>query len=457
MLTIDSLVEKFSSFMWGTPLLVLLLGGGLFFTFYSRFTPFRFFRHAFMILIGKYDSEDDPGDISHFQALSSALASTVGMGNISGVAIAIHTGGPGAIFWMWLSAILGMSTKFFTCTLSILYRGKDDQGRVMGGPMYYIETGLGKKFKPLAIWFSLAGLFGCLAPFQSNQLTQIIRDEVFKQQGLFAGDAIVGNLLVGIVISLVVASVIFGGIKRIGLVASRMVPMMVSLYMLAGVTILVKHYAEIPEMFMFILKDAFTGDAVLGGALGAVIITGIRRAAFSNEAGIGTEAMAHGAARTKEPVREGLVAMIGPFIDTIIVCSVTAFAILFSGMWQAGSTNGVTLTTQAFSHELGELGRYILMICVIIFSLSTMIGYSYYGSKCTSYLFGSRYKKYYRIFYVLVLAFASIITLDVAINFIDGMYALMAIPTMISTLLLAPRVMREARRYFGSMDHYGYK
>ncbi len=452
MLSIDVLFEKFSSFMWGTPLLVLLLGGGLFFTFYSRFTPFRFFRHAFMILLGKYDSEDDPGDISHFQALSSALAGTVGMGNISGVAIAIHTGGPGAIFWMWLSAILGMSTKFFTCSLSILYRGKDDEGRIMGGPMYYIETGLGIKFKPLAIWFSLAGLFGCLAPFQSNQLTQIIRDEVFKQQGLFVGDAIMGNLLVGVVISVIVALVIFGGIKRIGLVASRMVPVMVSLYMLAGITILVKHYTEIPEMFMFILKDAFTGDAVLGGALGAVIITGIRRAAFSNEAGIGTEAMAHGAARTKEPVREGLVAMIGPFIDTIIVCSVTAFAILFSGMWQASESNGVTLTTQAFSHELGEVGRYILIICVIIFSMSTMIGYSYYGSKCTSYLFGSRYKKYYRIFYVLVLAFASIITLDVAINFIDGMYALMAIPTMTATLLLAPRVMKEARRYFESMS-----
>jgi AGCS family alanine or glycine:cation symporter len=452
MLTIDSIIADFSSFMWGTPLLVLLLGGGLFFTFYSRFTPFRFFRHAFMILIGKYDSDDDPGDISHFQALSSALASTVGMGNISGVAIAIHTGGPGAIFWMWLSAILGMSTKFFTCTLSILYRGKDDEGRIMGGPMYYIETGLGKKFKPLAIWFSLAGLFGCLAPFQSNQLTQIIRDEVFKQQGLFAGDAIIGNLLMGVVISLVVASVIFGGIKRIGLVASRMVPVMVSLYMLAGLTILVKHYAEIPEMFMFILKDAFTGDAVLGGALGTVIITGIRRAAFSNEAGIGTEAMAHGAAKTKEPVREGLVAMIGPFIDTIIVCSVTAFAILFSGMWQSSASNGVTLTTQAFSHELGEVGRYILMICVIIFSMSTMIGYSYYGSKCTSYLFGSRYKKYYRIFYVLVLAIASLISLDIAINFIDGMYALMAIPTMTATLLLAPRVMKEAKRYFGALN-----
>ncbi len=451
MISIESFFADFSNFMWGTPLVVLLLGGGLFFTFYSRFTPFRFFRHAFLILIGKYDSEDDPGDISHFQALSSALASTVGMGNISGVAVAIHTGGPGAIFWMWLSAILGMSTKFFTCTLSILYRGKDDEGRIMGGPMYYIESGLGKKFKPLAIWFSLAGLFGCLALFQSNQLTQILRDEVFKQQGMFSGDATSGNLLVGVVIALIVSSVIFGGIKRIGLVASRMVPVMVSLYMLAGLAILAKHFAEIPEMFMFIVRDAFTGDAVMGGALGAVIITGIRRAAFSNEAGIGTEAMAHGAAKTKEPVREGLVAMIGPFIDTIIVCSVTAFAILFSGMWESSVSNGVTLTTQAFSHELGDVGRYILMISVVIFSMSTMIGYSYYGSKCTSYLFGSQFKKYYRIFYVLTLVIASLVTLDIAINFVDGMYALMAFPTMLATLLLAPRVMQEAKRYFASM------
>ncbi len=452
MTSIETFFADFSSFMWGTPLVVLLLGGGLFFTFYSRFTPFRFFRHAFLVLMGKYDSDDDPGDISHFQALSSALASTVGMGNISGVAVAIHTGGPGAIFWMWISAILGMSTKFFTCTLSILYRGKDDVGRVMGGPMYYIETGLGKKFKPLAIWFSLAGLFGCLALFQSNQLTQIIRDEVFQQQGIFAGAATSGNLLVGLVIAVIVSSVIFGGIKRIGLVASRMVPVMVSLYMVAGLAILANHFSEIPAMFMFIIHDAFTGDAVLGGALGAVIITGIRRAAFSNEAGIGTEAMAHGAAKTKEPVREGLVAMIGPFIDTIIVCSVTAFAILFSGMWQAGETNGVTLTTQAFSHELGDVGRYILMISVVIFSMSTMIGYSYYGSKCTSYLFGSRYKKYYRMFYVFTLVIASLITLDIAINFVDGMYALMAFPTMTATLLLAPRVMKEARRYFATLQ-----
>ncbi len=445
---LDRLIADFSSFMWGWPLLILLLGGGIVFTIKSRFIPFRFFGHAIQILRGKYDTGDEPGDIPHFQALSSALASTVGMGNISGVAIAIHTGGPGAIFWMWMSAIVGMATKFFTCTLSILYRGKDDTGRVQGGPMYYIEEGLGPRFKPLAILFSLAGLFGCLALFQANQLTQIVRDEFFHNQGWFAPDMQRGNLLVGFGISAVVAIVIFGGIKRIGYVMSRMVPFMVGIYLIGGIAILLNHLAEIPQFISVIIKDAFTGQAVLGGSVGAVMITGIRRAAFSNEAGIGTEALAHGAAMTNEPVREGLVAMIGPFIDTIVVCSITALAILFSGVWQSSESNGVTLTTQAFSAELGEGGRIILMTAVLIFSISTMIGYSYYGAKCTSYLFGSRWKKTYRVIYTVSLIGAAMISIDMAINFIDGMYAVMAFPTMTATLLLAPRVMTVTRDYF---------
>lgn len=450
---LDHLIADFSSFMWGWPLLILLLGGGLVFTIYSRFIPFRFFRHAIDILRGKYDSKDDPGDIPHYQALSSALASTVGMGNISGVAIAIHTGGPGAIFWMWMSAIVGMATKYFTCTLSILYRGKDDEGRVQGGPMYYIEQGLGPRFKPLAILFSVAGLFGCLALFQANQLTQIVRDEFFQNQGVFAGAGHTGNLIVGVLIAFVVAIVIFGGIKRIGLVASRMVPIMVAIYLVGGLAIILNHITEIPAFIRLIIEDAFTGNAVLGGSVGAVIITGIRRAAFSNEAGIGTEAMAHGAAMTKEPVREGLVAMIGPFIDTIMVCTITALAILFSGVWQSSESNGVTLTTQAFTAELGEPGRIILMISVLIFSISTMIGYSYYGAKCTSYLFGSRWKSTYRMIYTLSLILAAMISIDMAINFIDGMYAVMAFPTMTATLLLAPRVMEATRDYFQRYRH----
>ncbi|MFH1851224.1 MAG: alanine/glycine:cation symporter family protein [Candidatus Neomarinimicrobiota bacterium] len=448
---LDNFLANFSGFMWGMPLLVLLLGGGIYFTLYCRFVPFRYFRHGIDVLMGKFDDKDDPGAIPHYQALSSALASTVGMGNISGVSIAIATGGPGALFWMWLSAVVGMATKFFTCTLSIMYRGRDDEGVIQGGPMYYIEHGLGKKFKFLAIIFSVAGLFGCLVPFQANQLTQIIRDEVFHNAGIFAGDAHMGNFLVGVGMAVIVASVIFGGIKRIGYVASRMVPFMVIIYLAAGIYVLLTNLGEIPSLFGLIMRDAFTGEAVLGGAVGAIIITGIKRAAFSNEAGIGTEAMAHGAAKTKEPVREGLVAMIGPFIDTIVVCTITALVILASGAWQTSEANGVTLTTMAFTAEMGVTGRYVLMLCVLIFALSTMIGYSYYGSKCTSYLFGSKAKKYYRIFYTVSLIGGAMASIDMAVNFIDGMYAIMAIPTMTATILLSPRVMKEARRYFATL------
>ncbi len=441
----------FSGLMWGTPLVILLVGGGLYFTLYSRFIPFRYLGHAFQILRGKYDDANDPGQITHFQALSSALASTVGMGNIAGVALAIHTGGPGALFWMWVSAIVGMATKYFTCTLSIMYRGKDDQGEIQGGPMYVVEQGLGLKYRPLAILFSVAGLVGCLVLFQANQLSQIVRDLIYSPNNFFVGNQIVGDLTTGIIVAFIVSLVIFGGIRRIGLVASRMVPFMVAIYILAAILILFKHLGDLPGVFNSIIQDAFTGDAVLGGSLGAIIVIGIKRAAFSNEAGIGTESMAHGAAKTKEPVREGLVAMIGPFIDTIVVCSITGFVILLSGV-HSSDVNGVTLTAMAFERELGFLGQVLLVIAVFSFSLSTMFGYSYYGRKCTSYLFGTKWKPVYNWFYVISIILASIVSIDIAINVIDGMFALMAIPTMISTILLSKKVMRETRRYFSKVE-----
>lgn len=448
---LESLTTSFANFMWGPVLLVLLVFGGLYFTFYCRFTPFLYFKHGFDILLGKYDKKDDPGDINHFQALSSALASTVGMGNISGVAIAINMGGPGALFWMWVSAIVGMSTKFFTCTLAVLYRGKDDQGNVQGGPMYVIETALNRRFKPLAYIFSIAGLVGCLPIFQANQLTQTIREEIFKPVGLFSSNVHIGNFLVGVFIACIVAGVIYGGIKRIGLVASRLVPLMVVLYLLAGVIVLLKNITAVPGIMGLILNDAFSGQAVVGGAVGEVIRTGVRRAAFSNEAGLGTEALAHGAAKTKEPVREGLVAMIGPFIDTIVICSITSFVILLSGAWEITGVNGVTMTTTAFSQELGILGKGILMTCIFIFSITTMFSQSYYGTKCAGYLFGTKWKKTYKNIYILSAIIGATVSLGMVINLIDGMFAIMAFPTMISSLILAPKVMAEARRYFSSL------
>jgi|TARA_B110000116_G_scaffold90498_1_gene78717 AGCS family alanine or glycine:cation symporter len=448
--TIDAFMASLANILWGTPLVILLLGGGFYFSFISKLVPFTYLRHSIDILKGKYDSEDDPGQITHFEALSSALSSTVGMGNIAGVAVAIHTGGPGSIFWMWCTAILGMSTKFFSCTLALMYRGKDDLGEIQGGVMYYIEEGLGQKFKPLAIMFSISGLFGCTIFFQSNQLSQIIREYLYKPFGLFQNQIILGDLVTGCLVATLVGIVIFGGIKRIAKVASKMVPIMVGIYLIAAIFIIGNNIENVPNVLALIIQDAFSGNAVAGGAIGSMISIGVRRGLFSNEAGTGTETMAHGAAKTKEPVREGLVAMLGPFIDTIIVCSITAIVILLSGVYTK-DLNGVLMTVSAFEQELGILGKILIMIAVVTFSLSTMFGYSYYGRKCTSYLFGTKWKIVYNWFYVVMIILASAISIDIAINFMDSAFALMVIPTIISTIMLSPKVLVESKKYFNKI------
>jgi alanine or glycine:cation symporter, AGCS family len=447
-------------------MLVLLVGGGVIFLIFSRFMPYRNFRHGIEVLSGKYEDPTAPGDINHFQALSSTLAATVGMGNISGVAIALGVGGPGAIFWMWVTALVGMATKFFTCTLSIMYRGKDSSGKVQGGPMYYIVEGLGPKWKPLAMFFSLAGLIGCTPMFQSNQLTQIIRDTVLAENnwlgynvmllsnsaltetGFRLSDIIIGLILVGLV-----SLVIFGGIRRIGNVASRLVPLMVSVYILTVVYIIISNLGDLPHYFWLIVSDAFKGEyasseAAFGGALGFMISQGIRRGAFSNEAGIGTEAMAHGAAKTREPVREGLVGMLEPAIDTLLVCSMTAMALLMTGAWTDTSVDGITMTANAFQTGIPAVGLYLLLICVFIFSITTMFTYSYYGTKCLNFLAGAHNSHYYNYFYIFSIFVGSITTIEMVVNLVDGMFAMMAIPTVISTLILAPRVMKATRSYF---------
>ena len=318
--------------------------------------------------------------------------------------------------------------------------------------MYYIENGLGKKYKPLSVMFSLAGLVGCTVMFQSNQLADIIRNQVFIPNGWFESNVMMGNFVQGIFMAILTALVIFGGITRIGKVASFMVPIMVVLYLLSGLLVIFNHITEIPSLFKLIVYDAFTGEAVMGGAVGAVIIAGVRRALFSNEAGLGTSDMAHGAAQTKEPVREGLVAMIEPFIDTIVVCTITAMVILASGVWQADSLNGVTMTTTAFIKELGGFGKFLLLAAVLTFSISTMMSYSYYGSKCSGYLFGTKSIFYYRCFYIVTIVIGAMITIEVVINLVDGMYALMAIPTVVGSVLLSGKVMEEAKRYFSTLN-----
>ncbi|WP_138431140.1 alanine/glycine:cation symporter family protein [Fodinibius saliphilus] len=449
--------------MWGMPLVYLLVGGGLFFLLYSRFAPFKYFKHALNILRGKYDNPEDPGDISHFEALSSALAATVGMGNISGVAVAIFMGGPGALFWMWVSAFVGMATKFFTCTLSIMYRGEDSAGKIQGGPMYVIREGLTKKwgdgwkvlFKPLAGLFAIAGLFGPLPIFQANQLTQILRDTIYIPQGWVTANAHMGgDLITGLVLVVIVSIVVFGGITRIGKVTSRLVPAMVVIYVGCVLTILAIHIEEIPYYLSLIVTDAFTGKSVMGGAVGSLIVIGIQRGVFSNEAGLGTEALAHGAAKTKEPVREGLVAMLGPAIDTIITCTMTALAILVTGVWKSTEANGVTLTLNAFNEALPTVGTYLLVICVVFFAISSMLTYSYYGTKCLGYLVGAEYQHLYNYFYVGSIIFGAIASIGAVIDLIDGMFALMAIPTMVSAVLLAPKVKEAAQSYFSRIETF---
>ncbi|TFH28489.1 MAG: alanine:cation symporter family protein [Bacteroidia bacterium] len=444
--TAERLITGFSDLAWGTPLLVLLLGGGLFFLLYSRLLPFRYFSHAIAILRGKYDNPDEPGQINHYQALSTALAATVGMGNITGVALAITMGGPGAIFWMWVSALLGVTTKYFTCTLAVMYRGRDSKGELQGGPMYVIVEGLGRNWKPLAIFFSLMGMIGVLPMFQVNQLTQVIRDVVLIPNQVSAG--FTSNLVSGLIVAVLVGVVIFGGIKRIGKVTGRMVPVMVVLYVISVLFIIFSRPENILPSFGLIFRDAFTAESVLGGSLGALVITGVRRAAFSNEAGIGTAPMAHGAAKTNEPVREGLVAMLGPVVDTIVVCTMTAMALIMTGVWNLGESDGITLTADAFELAMPGFGPYLLTICVAVFSLSTMLSFPYYGTKCFSFVFGAGHSYLYKWFYLITIPLGATATLGTVVGIFDGAYALMAFPTMISALLLSPKVVRASKDYF---------
>lgn len=447
---LEQLLADFSSLAWGLPLLILLIGGGLYLLILSKFLPFQFFGHAIQVLRGKYDDPNDPGQITHFQALTTALSSTIGMGNIAGVAVAISIGGPGAMFWMWVSAVVGMSTKFFTCSLAIMYRGRDSAGVLQGGPMYFIMEGLGKSWKPLAIMFSVCGLIGALPVFNVNQLTQAVNDILLIPNGVTV--SFTSNLMIGLVLVGITAIVILGDLDRISKTASKLVPSMVLLYFVAVMIILVVNIEVVPKYFMMIFTDAlgadnFKGNSFLGGVLGGLILLGIKRGAFSNEAGIGTAPLAHGASKTDEPVREGLVAMLGPAIDTLVVCTLTALAILVTGVWETTSDNGVSLTASAFAEAMPGFGKYLLLVCIAVFSISSLFSYSYYGSKCLSFLIGADKKHYYNYFYIISIILGATTSLSAMINLIDGVFALMAIPTMTATIIMAPRVVKEIKAY----------
>jgi AGCS family alanine or glycine:cation symporter len=446
---LGSIMTAFSNFVWGMPMIVLLVGGGIFFTVYSRLTPFRYIGHGISLLTGKHDKDSEKGQLTHAQALSAALAGTVGMGNISGVALAITAGGPGAVFWMWLTALLGISTKFFTCSLGVMFRKTDKDGEVHGGPMYVITEGLGKKWKPLAVLFAFAGLWGTIPSFQANQLTAALREELIPKSWFSSPDMF--NLVVAIVITLLVAGVIMGGLKRVAYVTTRLVPSMAIMYVLMTLAVLFNHLPEIPQLLQSIFVEAFQPQAVSGGILGVLII-GVSRGVFSNEAGIGTEVLAHGAVKTNEPIREGLVGMLGPIVDTLIMCTCTALVILASGMWQdVEGVKGVELTMQVFGQELGVIGQVLLAIQILFLAASTMFTYWYYGEKCFVYLLGEANRKYYKPFYLTTIMIGCLVTLDIIFNFMIGMYGLMAIPTMLSAILLAPKVKAAAKVYFAKL------
>lgn len=451
---IGDFIIKAENFIGGYPLLILLVGGGIYFMVYSKFTPLFYFKHSIQVLSGKYDTQTHTqGDISRFEALASSLAATVGMGNISGVAIAITTGGPGALFWMWISAMVGMATQFFTCSLAVMYRGKDSLGQVQGGPMYVITEGLGKKWHFLAVFFCVAGLGGSLPLFQANQLTEILRGMIFIPAGwVDANNHFQPDLIVGITLALMTSFIIFGGIKRIAKMATALVPLMVILYVFCVVSIILMNFQQIPACVALIFHDAFTGQAVAGGAIGTVMIIGVRRAAFSNEAGIGTTPMMYGATKSQEPIREGIASMMNPFVDTIVVCSMTALAILITNTWVGAHKNeSIIITAKAFG-SLPYIGLPILIMCVLIFALTTLFSYSYYGMKCVSFLFGAKYAHYYNYFYVFSIVVGAVASVQVAVSSIGLMYALMAIPTMFSAFYLSPKVMKEAKIYFQKIN-----
>jgi AGCS family alanine or glycine:cation symporter len=435
------------------PFIVLwLVLGAVFFTLRMGFINLRGLKHAVEITAGKYDGEHDEGEVSHFQALASALSATVGLGNIAGVAIAVSLGGPGAVFWMMVAGFLGMSSKFTECTLGQMYREVDEKGRVLGGPMRYLALGvekvgfrrLGKVLSVLFAVMCIGGSFGGGNMFQANQaFAQTARVIPF-----FADKA----WLFGIIVAVLVGLVIIGGIKRIGQVAGAVVPLMCAVYVIAGIAILVANASAVPEALTKIVVEAFTPRAGMGGLLG-VLVTGFKRAAFSNEAGIGSASIAHSAAATNEPVREGLVALLEPFIDTIIICTMTGLVVVVTGQYleaPAGGDDtmrGVLMTSAAFESVFSWF-PWVLALAVFLFAFSTMISWSYYGERCWVFLFGKGTSMVYRVIFLVFVVLGSILNLGNVVGFSDLMILGMAFPNILGLLLLNKQVANALDDYW---------
>ncbi len=537
-----TIVEVANRIVWGLPeklpwLVGLLLLVGLSVTLRMGFIQLRRLKHAVLVVLGRFDDPDDPGDVSHFQALSTALSATVGIGNIAGVATAIHYGGPGAVFWMWVTALFGMALKFAECTLAIRYRDFDDQGDAAGGPMYYIEKGLGPKWKPLAIFFAACAI---VASFGGGNMNQANTVAVSAHSDFGLASWIVGGFLV-----VAVGAVILGGIRSIAKVASALAPTMAAIYVLGALTVLLMHVGEVPGAFGTIISNAFNPQAGVGGSAAGVfsltLLWGVKRGLFSNEAGQGSAPIAHAAAKTNEPVREGAVAMLGPLIDTLIICTMTALVIVVTGVWDkkkevrleldsgnvsislAGEQqaaedgairfevkeglaeavvftvndgpmddvkivkadsqpysglvelnaegeltvnaslfvegralqNSSALTAWGFQQglsKLGDWGNLVVTFCVFLFAISTMVSWSYYGDRCVTYLFGSKYVIFYRLVFLVFVYLGATTALETVWAYGDLALGLMTVPNLIAVVLLLPEVIKLTKDYFRRMD-----
>lgn len=439
-MTFEDWIGKISGWVWGPPLLVLLVGTGIYLTLRIGFLQMRLLPYSLKLAFSKNQDKRSEGDISHFQALMTALAATVGTGNIAGVATAVFTGGPGAVFWMWVTAFFGMATKYAEAVLAVKYRVEEADGEMSGGPMYYLERGLGQKW--LGVLFAL---FGAIAAFgignlvQSNSVASVV-NSTFS----------VPPWVTGLVLTIFTALAILGGIKSIGKVTALFVPVMALFYLIAGLAVMVMNFDLVPAAISLIFTDAFTGEAVAGGALGTVIRMGVARGVFSNEAGLGSAPIAAAAAKTDLPGRQALVSMTQVFIDTLVICSITGITIVMGGLY-TGDVTAAELTSATFEKFLGSSGSVIVAIGLLFFASSTIIGWSYYGEKCFSYLFSKKVIIYYRIAFVIAVFIGAISQLQIVWGVADIMNGLMAFPNLIGLLGLSGIVVVETKNILNAI------
>ncbi len=446
--TISTLLNNASSFAWGPVMLAFLLGTGVYLTLGLKAIPWRKLVAGFKTLLSSRKEETLEGDITGFQALMTALSATVGTGNIAGVATAITLGGPGAIFWMWVTALFGMATKYAEAVLAVKYRETDELGNHVGGPMYYIRNGMGKNWAWLAFLFALFGMlaaFGIGNTIQSNSVALAAE----KNFGI-------PNWVSGITIGILAGAVILGGVKRIGQVAEKLVPLMAIFYILGSLIVIALHIGKVPAAFMTIMNDAFTGTAAAGGFAGSsvwmAIRFGVARGVFSNEAGLGSAPIAHAAAKTNSPIRQGTIGMLGTFIDTILICTMTALVIVLTGVWTGGETSS-SLSTLAFDTGLPGFGSYIVTIGLIVFAFTTILGWSYYGERCAEYIFGAKVIWPYRILWIIAIPLGALAAganewVKLLWLLADVLNGLMAVPNLIALIVLSPVVFRLTNEYF---------